>query len=57
MSLTALLFGFAEGLSLRIQNIGIPSQITLMLPYLTTLAALFLRSVRNRRRGLIAVAE
>ncbi len=44
MALTSLLFGFAEGLSLRIQNIGIPSQITLMLPYVTTLIALFLRS-------------
>ncbi|HBY94514.1 MAG TPA: ABC transporter permease, partial [Chloroflexi bacterium] len=41
--LAALLFGFAEGLSLRIQNVGIPSQLTLMLPYLTTLAALIFR--------------
>lgn len=53
MSLTALLFGFAEGLSLRIQNIGIPSQITLMLPYITTLIALFWRAVqKNRNRSL-----
>lgn len=53
MSLAALLFGFAEGLSLRIQNIGIPSQITLMLPYLVTLLALFVRALRSRRaRGL-----
>jgi simple sugar transport system permease protein len=50
MSLTALLFGFAEGLSLRIQNMGIPSQITLMLPYLVTLLALILRAVRRRAR-------
>jgi simple sugar transport system permease protein len=49
MSLTALLFGFAEGLSLRIQSSGIPSQITLMLPYIVTLLALFLRALRARK--------
>lgn len=48
--LASLLFGFAEGLSLRIQNIGIPSQITLMLPYLTTLAALIVWAMRGQRR-------
>ncbi|HBY98410.1 MAG TPA: hypothetical protein DEP84_31465, partial [Chloroflexi bacterium] len=47
--LAALLFGFAEGLSLRIQNVGIPSQLTLMLPYLTTLAALIFRAARPQR--------
>ncbi len=50
MSITSLLFGLAEGLSLRIQNLGIPSQFTLMLPYLTTLIALFVRAF-NRRKG------
>jgi len=54
MSLTSLLFGLAEGLSLRIQNLGVPSQFTLMLPYLTTLAALIFRAVNlGRKRSLI----
>lgn len=49
MGLTALLFGFADGLSLRLQNIGVPSQIILMLPYLTTLLALIVRALQGRR--------
>ena len=54
MGLTSLLFGLAEGLSLRIQNLGVPSQFTLMLPYLTTLAALIVRAInRGRKRSLI----
>lgn len=54
MSVTALLFGFAEGLSLRVQNVGVPSQLTLMLPYLLTLAALIFRSLRSHRREAVA---
>jgi ABC-type uncharacterized transport system permease subunit len=49
MALTALLFGIADGASLRIQSGGIPSQFTLMLPYMATIIALVLRSVANRR--------
>ena len=57
MSLTCLLFGLAEGISLRIQNIGIPSHITLMLPYLVTILALFLRVLqRNKKVRLAAPA-
>lgn len=44
----SLLFGLAEGISLRTQNLGIPSEFMLMLPYLTTLVALVLRSGRKR---------
>ena len=57
MSLTALLFGLAEGLSLRIQNLGVPSQFTLMLPYLTTLAALVIRAINRGRKRTLIVAD
>ncbi len=58
MSLTSLLFGLAEGLSLRIQNLGVPSQFTLMLPYLTTLIALVFRAINlGRKRNLIAADQ
>jgi len=50
MAITSLLFGLAEGISLRIQNMGIPSQFTLMLPYLTTILALIFRAVRKSRK-------
>ena len=48
MAGTSMLFGVAEGASLRIQNIGVPSQITLMFPYIATIAALVLRSVISK---------
>ena len=51
MAITSLLFGLAEGISLRIQNMGIPSQFTLMLPYLTTIFALVFRAVRKSRKS------
>jgi simple sugar transport system permease protein len=58
MSLTSLMFGLAEGLSLRIQNLGVPSQFTLMLPYLTTLIALIVRAInRGRKRSLIVADQ
>lgn len=57
MSLVSLLFGLAEGLSLRIQNLGVPSQFTLMLPYLTTFIALIVRSIKLGRRRTIIVAD
>ena len=57
MSLTSLLFGFADGLSLRLQNIGMPSQFMLMLPYITTLLALIIRSLRGRRYASVAAAS
>jgi ABC-type uncharacterized transport system permease subunit len=56
MAFISLLFGLAEGLSLRIQNLGIPSQFTLMLPYLTTIFALIFRAVRQRRKVLLVAS-
>jgi len=44
MAGTSLLFGITEGASLRIQNIGVPSQITLAFPYVATIVALVFRS-------------
>jgi len=55
MSMTSLLFGLAEGISLRIQNLGIPSQFTLMLPYLTTIFALIFRAIRRSRRATLLI--
>jgi ABC-type uncharacterized transport system permease subunit len=56
MSFISLLFGLAEGVSLRIQNMGIPSQFTLMLPYLTTIFALIFRAIRQRRNVLLVAS-
>lgn len=56
MSVISLLFGLAEGISLRIQNLGIPSQFTLMLPYLTTIFALIFRAIRQRRKVILVAA-
>jgi simple sugar transport system permease protein len=53
MSFTSLLFGLAEGLSLRIQNMGIPSQFTLMLPYITTIFALIFRAIKRSRKAAL----
>ncbi len=53
MSFTSLLFGLAEGISLRIQNMGIPSQFTLMLPYLTTIFALIFRAIKRSRKAAL----
>lgn len=48
--LLSLLFGFFEGVGLSLQNFGIPSQFSAMLPYISTLLALFLYSRRLRIR-------
>jgi ABC-type uncharacterized transport system permease subunit len=47
----ALLFGFAEALSFRLQGMMLPHQIADTIPYLITLIALFLGQItRNRRK-------
>ncbi len=38
----ALMFGFFDALGIRLQVMGIPSQFTQMIPYLATVAALFI---------------
>lgn len=49
IALIALLFGFFDGLGLLLQSYGVPSQFTAMAPYVATLAALYLYSVRERK--------
>jgi simple sugar transport system permease protein len=44
-----LLFGFTESLGFRLQGLRVPSQLTEALPYLVTLASLFL--FRRSERG------
>jgi general nucleoside transport system permease protein len=56
MSIISLLFGLAEGISLRVQNLGIPSQITLMLPYLTTIFALIFKAIRQRQKVILVAS-
>lgn len=45
-----LLFGFADATSLRLQTMGLSSYLVLMVPYLVSLAALFLLAWRQRPR-------
>ena len=49
IALVSLLFGFTDGLGLYLQQYNIPSQFTSMLPYLSTIIALFFYS---RREGV-----
>jgi simple sugar transport system permease protein len=51
-----VLFGFADAISIHLQSLGLPNQLTDMSPYLATLAALVV-SHRRRRRAAIPPAE
>ncbi len=46
-----VLFGLADAAGLRLQGLGLPSQLTEASPYVATLAALLLARLRWRRRG------
>lgn len=46
--LTSMLFGFADSIGFRLQAYGLPTQFTGMIPYLVTLAALFLIALRRK---------
>jgi ABC-type uncharacterized transport system permease subunit len=46
---TSLLFGFTDSLGFRLQGLNLPSQLTEAVPYLATLAGLFLVAMRRRR--------
>ena len=52
----SLLFGFAASVGLKAQGVDVPPQFTEMLPYLATLAALYLYSRRRRSRPVGAVS-
>ena len=46
-----LIFGFADALAIRLQQFGLPSQVVLMLPYVTTLIVLVISAVQRHRRA------
>lgn len=52
LAVIALLFGFFDGLGLLLQSYAVPSQFTAMAPYLATLGALYVYSVRERKEAL-----
>ncbi len=47
--IAALVFGLADALSVRLQRFGFPSQLVLMLPYVSTVLILTLSSMQRRR--------
>jgi simple sugar transport system permease protein len=47
--LASVLFGFADSIGFRLQAYGLPTQFTGMVPYLFTLAALFLIAARRKQ--------
>ncbi|MCB0098830.1 MAG: ABC transporter permease [Caldilineaceae bacterium] len=49
IAVISLLFGFFDGVGLLLQRYGVPSQFTTMAPYLATLVALYVYSVRDRK--------
>ncbi len=51
IALISLLFGFSDGLGLFLQQV-LPSQFTSMVPYVATLIALFVYSVRRKEKTL-----
>lgn len=56
--LLSILFGIFEGVGLSLQNVGIPSQFTAMLPYISTIVALFIFSrQQKKKKSLVAEAD
>ncbi|KDR94991.1 nucleoside ABC transporter membrane protein [Peptoclostridium litorale DSM 5388] len=53
----ALLFGFFDALGIRLQSVGIPSQFTQMIPYLATIAVLFIVVQRKNAKGLMGLKD
>ncbi len=47
--LASVLFGFADSIGFRLQGYGLPTQFTGMVPYLVTLAALFIIAARRKQ--------
>jgi len=52
-----LVFGFADALAVRLQQFGFPSQIVLMLPYISTLLVLLGSAINSERRKKKAAAR
>ena len=53
----ALLFGFFDALGIRLQSVGIPSQFTQMIPYIATIAVLFIVVQRKNAKGLMGLKD
>jgi ABC-type uncharacterized transport system permease subunit len=51
----AVLFGLAEGLTMRLQGLRIPSQFVLMLPYVVTIVAMVL--LRDKAKKVVLPPE
>lgn len=49
-----LLFGSANAVAIRLQSVGLPSEFTLMIPYVMTILALWSVSVQQMKRESIA---
>lgn len=47
--LASILFGFADSIGFRLQAYGLPPQFTGTIPYLVTLAALFVLAIRRKQ--------
>ncbi len=50
IALISLLFGLSDGLGLLLQGYKVPAQFTSMVPYVATLIALYVYSVREKRK-------
>ncbi len=48
--IACLIFGFADALALRLQQFGLPSQVVLMLPYITTILVLGGAAIRQETK-------
>lgn len=48
--IACLIFGFADALAVRLQQFGLPSQIVLMLPYVSTLIVLLVSAISDERK-------
>lgn len=46
----SLIFGLADGMGMRLQGMGLPSQFTLMIPYLVTVLVLFFVARQQLRK-------
>ena len=55
--LAALLFGFMEALGLRLQNVGVPSQLASTIPYIATVLMLVYITVNARRKKAIIMKK
>lgn len=51
VAIISLVFGFFDGLTVFLQGSTIPTQFTAMIPYVATLIALYVYSVRKRRHS------